>query len=267
MQQYTVAAGSDVDIAVFDSGGDGPPVVVLHGLAGSAVEFFETAERLSDFRMILLEARAHGRSTRHPHDVSREAHVSDVVRVVESLGCAPVALVGQSMGGHTAMLVAAARPDLVARLVLLEAGAGGEGAGAGGVGDFFSGWPVPFADAEAARAHLGDGPLARAWAADLEARDGGLWPRFDAAAMAATIAAVERPRWREWESVTAPTLVVYGSDGMFDEEQKARFVARGRDVRRVDLPGASHDAHLDAFEQWIDVLGRFLRLWPVHGAA
>ena len=194
MQQYTVAAEPDVDIAVFDSGGDGPSVVVLHGLAGSAVEFSETAAQLSDFRMILLEARAHGRSTRHPHDVSREAHVSDVVRVVESLDCAPVALVGQSMGGHTALLVAAARPDLVARLVLLEAGVGGEGAdGVGSVGDFFRGWPVPFADEAAARVHLGDGPLADAWITDLEPRDGGLWPRFDAYTMAATIAAVEAP--------------------------------------------------------------------------
>jgi pimeloyl-ACP methyl ester carboxylesterase len=265
MQQYTVAVEPDVDIAVFDSGGDGPPVVVLHGLAGSAVEFFETAAELSDFRMILLEARAHGRSTRHPHDVSREAHVSDVVRLVESLGCGRVALVGQSMGGHTALLVAASRPDLVARLVLLEAGVGGEGAA--GVGDFFRAWPVPFADETVARAHLGDGPLARAWIADLERRDGRLWPRFDAETMAATISAVDRPRWREWESVTAPTLVVYGESGMFTERQRTEFLARGHDVRRVDLVGGSHDAHLDAAEEWTEVLGDFLRLWTVSGAA
>jgi hypothetical protein len=45
---------------------------------------------------------------------------------------------------------------------------------------------------------------------------------------------------------------------MFSEEQKTRFVEGGSDVTRVDLAGGSHDAHLDAFEQWIEALTGFL---------
>lgn len=66
------------------------------------------------------------------------------------------------------------------------------------------------------------------------------------------------PRWAEWESVSAPTLVVYGEKGMFSEDEKSGFVERGRDVRRVDLSGASHDGHLDAFDEWVAVLRSFL---------
>jgi hypothetical protein len=51
-----------------------------------------------------------------------------------------------------------------------------------------------------------------------------------------------------------PTIVLYADGGMFSEEQKAEFVSRGRSVRRVDLTDASHDAHLDAFDQWISAL-------------
>jgi hypothetical protein len=59
-------------------------------------------------------------------------------------------------------------------------------------------------------------------------------------------------------SVSTPTLVVYADGGMFTEEQKARFVDRRAGVFRVDLVGASHDAHLDAFDQWIDALSGFI---------
>ncbi|TFC18501.1 hypothetical protein E3O19_04520 [Cryobacterium algoritolerans] len=76
--------------------------------------------------------------------------------------------------------------------------------------------------------------------------------------MVATINEAIRPRGDEWESVTAPTLVVYGEKGVFTAEEKSEFVDSGREVRRVDLAGASHDAHLDAFNSWIIALRTFL---------
>lgn len=46
----------EVSISYADTGGDGAPVVFLHGLAGSAVEFIPTAQALEpDFRSVLLE--------------------------------------------------------------------------------------------------------------------------------------------------------------------------------------------------------------------
>ena len=258
-RSFGVDVGSNVRINYFDTGGDGPPVVILHGLAGSAWEFFETARAIPEFRTILIDLRGHGRSTSIPDDLSREAFVRDVVQVIEASVNAPVTLVGQSMGGHTAMLLAGTRPDLVSKLVLLESGPGsGSAAENERIGDFFRSWPVPFPSRTAARDFLGDGPLERAWVADLEKRLDGLWPRFDADVLVATINEVIRPRWDEWESLTAPTLVVYGEEGMFTAEEKSEFVDRGRDVRRLDLAGASHDGHLDAFKSWIIALRSFL---------
>ena len=126
------------------------------------------------------------------------------------------------------------------------------------IGDFFRSWPVPFTDADAAARALGDGALASAWIDDLEQRADGLHPRFDADVMAATISHVSTPRWAEWSSVSAPTLLVYADGGMFSEEQKNRFLAHATNATRVDLVGASHDAHLDAFEQWITALCDFI---------
>lgn len=257
IREIHIEDGTAISYSVFD--GANPALVILHGLAGSGREFIPTARAFSGKKVILIDQRGHGRSSRAPADTSRAAFVGDVVRVIEAESSGQVDLVGQSMGAHTGMLVAAARPDLVRKLVLLEANEGGGSAEeSAALGDFFHSWEVPFATRAEARASLGAGPLVEAWASDLEERPGGLYPRFDPEVMVATMRSVADPRWEEWERVTAPTLVIYADGGMFTEEQKACFTSRGRNVTRVDLVGASHDAHLDAFEQWIDALTAFI---------
>jgi pimeloyl-ACP methyl ester carboxylesterase len=261
-RSFDVDTGPGVRIHGVEMGpAGGPPVVILHGLAGSAREFFATARALPEFRTVLIDLRGHGRSSRRPDDLSREAFTADVVRVIEAVVGAPVTLVGQSMGGHTAMLVAACRPDLVSRLVLLESGAGGGSEAENErLGDYFRSWPLPFADVAAAQEFLGNSPLAQAWVDDLEERPDGLRPRFEADIMVATMNGLIPPRWDEWERTAVPSLVVYGEHGMFAAEDKAEFCERGRNVRRVELAGASHDSHLDAFESWIVALRSFLQL-------
>jgi pimeloyl-ACP methyl ester carboxylesterase len=142
--ERTVLSGG-VRLTVHDHGGPGRPVLLLHGLAGHSGEWDTTAAWMSErYRVIALDQRGQGVSERHPADVSRAAYVADVIAVIEdprqeevrdggdssarTLGAPrrpePVVLVGQSLGGHTAMLVAAARPDLVRALVLVEASPG-----------------------------------------------------------------------------------------------------------------------------------------------
>lgn len=257
VRETTMDDGVSISYMVFQ--GADPAVVILHGLAGSSREFLPTAQALRGRRVVLIDQRGHGSSTRIPADTSRQAFVDDVVRVIEAEGLGVVDLVGQSMGAHTAMLTTALRPDLVRRLVLLECDADGVAfEEAKAVGDYFRAWETPYPTRKSAQAALGDRPLSRAWAADLEERQDGFYPRFDPDVMTRTLTAVMSPRWDEWESISTPTLVVYAEHGIFTGKQKDQFTARGRNVSRIDLAGASHDAHLDAFDQWIDVLRLFL---------
>ncbi|WP_232820258.1 alpha/beta fold hydrolase [Brachybacterium sp. YJGR34] len=251
-----------MSIAVTEVGGDGPPLLLLHGLAGSSREMLPTARALSDdFRVLLMDQRGHGRSSRRPADLSREAFVGDVVRVLEQRAPGERSyLVGQSMGAHTAVLAAAARPDLVAGLVLLEGHVAGDDdpGSAVGLGRFFASWPVPFADEDAARAFLGSEAIAEAWIADLETSPDGLRPRFDADIMQRTIEAVHVPRWEEWESLRVPTLAIFARSGMFSDAEKDELMRRRPGADRTDLPAGSHDAHLDAPDEWIGALRRWL---------
>lgn len=142
-------------LAWLDAGGSGSPVLLLHGLAGHAREWRDTAQALTaHHRVFALEQRGHGRSERFPTDVSRSAYVGDAVALLEQLELGPAAMVGQSLGGHTAFLVAAQRPDLVSALVVAEAGAGGPDERLPGqLREELGAWPRPFPLA-ASRARL-----------------------------------------------------------------------------------------------------------------
>lgn len=251
----------DTIVRVTETGASGPPVLLLHGLAGSSREFRPTAAALADeFRVLRVDQRGHGRSTRRPADLSRAAFVADVVAVIEQLAPGErVRLVGQSMGAHTAFLTAAARPDLVDRLVMLEGHVeGSEPSEAHALGKWFASWPLPFADTDAARDFLGYGPLPTAWIDDLEEVTGGLRPRFDADVMEPAIAAVHESRWTEWAELITPTLALFAEHGMFSAEQQEELVRRRPSTRVGHLPGASHDAHLDAYDAWVDALRAYL---------
>jgi pimeloyl-ACP methyl ester carboxylesterase len=90
-----------VRLACADYGGDGPPIVLLHGLAGHAEEWIQTASWLVESHRVLApDARGHGRSDRRPSEVSRAAHVDDVSAWLDYFGIAAVVVVGQSLGGQ-----------------------------------------------------------------------------------------------------------------------------------------------------------------------
>ena len=226
-------------------GGTGELVVLLHGLAGSARELAPLAGALVDggYRVVVPDQLGHGHRGRRPADVSRRAYVDDVLALLDE----PAWLVGQSMGAHTAMLAAAAAPDRVRGLVMIEGGVGGSADDyPERLRRFFAGWPVPFADAAAARSFLGDTPIARAWVADLERRDDGLWPRFDADVMAEAIRGVAASaRWPQWQGLTAPTMIVEGEHGTLAADEVRRMRALRPSVRHEVVAGAGHDVHLD----------------------
>ena len=136
-------------LAYRDFGGDGPPMLLLHGLAGHAEEWAQTASWLSASRRVFAtDARGHGRSERLPADVSRVALVADAACVVESLGLGPVVVVGQSLGGLVALCLASSRRELVRGLVVADASPDGgpeeADAAARAMRAALRAWPVPF---------------------------------------------------------------------------------------------------------------------------
>ncbi len=231
-----------------DHGGTGTPIVFLHGLAGHAGEWQETARRLRQtHRVIAVDQRGNGESERRPQDVSRAAYVADFVAVIDQLDLPSVALAGQSMGGQAAMLAAAAHPDRVDALVMIEAGAGGPTPdGPSHIESWLNSWPVPFASRRAAAEFFGGGARGRGWVDGLEWRTDGGWPRFDADIMVRSVLENSvRSFWDEWQKVRCPRLLVLAESGFISAEESAEMVRRRPDTTVVHVPGVGHDLHLE----------------------
>ncbi|XP_042778677.1 sn-1-specific diacylglycerol lipase ABHD11 [Panthera onca] len=99
-----------------------PALVFLHGLFGSKTNFNSIAKALAQQtgrRVLTVDARNHGDSPHSP-DMSYEAMSQDVQDLLTQLGLVPCVLVGHSMGGRTAMLLALQRPELVERLIAVD---------------------------------------------------------------------------------------------------------------------------------------------------
>jgi pimeloyl-ACP methyl ester carboxylesterase len=101
-------------------GGDGPPLVLVHGLAGAAYNFTELAPFLARrHRVLIPDLPGHGGTGPLPVVESLGDLAGHVVRVVEHEDMTPAAVLGYSMGGVVALRAAAERPDRVTALVLL----------------------------------------------------------------------------------------------------------------------------------------------------
>jgi pimeloyl-ACP methyl ester carboxylesterase len=95
------------------SGGEKPPVVLLHGLAGNGTTWAPLAHALEhDFDVVMPDARGHGASSAPRHGYRYDDHANDVVGLLRALDLARPVLLGHSMGGMTAAVVASRRAGL-----------------------------------------------------------------------------------------------------------------------------------------------------------
>ncbi len=101
--------------------GEGPPVVLLHGLLGAAQNFgaIQKAIAATGRRVLALDLRNHGRSP-HAPGMAYETMAADVAETLAAEGAWPAAVIGHSMGGKVAMALALARPEGVERLLVAD---------------------------------------------------------------------------------------------------------------------------------------------------
>jgi pimeloyl-ACP methyl ester carboxylesterase len=100
--------------------GNGVPVVLIHGTGANADCWGDCFDDLArDFRVIAYDRRSYSRSAHAPvNSVAR--HTADLVALLRLLDAAPAVLVGWSFGGPMSLRLAAASPEMVRSLVLVE---------------------------------------------------------------------------------------------------------------------------------------------------
>jgi 3-oxoadipate enol-lactonase len=231
------------------SGADGAPVLLMGGSLGTTLEMWDgqlpLAERL---RLVRHDHRGHGASPVPPAPYEIADLGRDVLALMDSLGIERASYCGSSIGGMVGIWLGANAPQRVARLVLICTSAH---------------MPPASAWRERAAAVLeagspevvADGVVERWLTPDYAAQHAGV--RADLRAMLAATAAdgyaaccgaIERMDLREdLPDVTAPTLVISGSDDPATPLEHQRLIAAA-------IPGARHEivgpaAHMAAVQQ------------------
>jgi esterase len=108
-----------MSLAVTRVGDEAVSYVFLHGLLGQGKNWSSIAKALLPAGSLLVDLPDHGRSP-WSADVSYEAMADAVAGLLRELEAPSITLVGHSMGGKVAMLVALAHPELVARLAVVD---------------------------------------------------------------------------------------------------------------------------------------------------
>jgi esterase len=100
--------------------GEGPPLIILHGLFGSSDNWVTIARQLSSSCTVILpDLRNHGVS---PHDDIHDypSMCNDLYELVISLGLSRFSVLGHSMGGKVAMLFASEYPSMIENLMVAD---------------------------------------------------------------------------------------------------------------------------------------------------
>jgi pimeloyl-ACP methyl ester carboxylesterase len=104
----------------YSTSGSGEPLVILHGLFGSARNWQSHARQFANhFQVFTVDLRNHGQSF-HADEMNYSVMAEDVAQLLYRLELAACDILGHSMGGKVAMTLALQNPDLVARLIVAD---------------------------------------------------------------------------------------------------------------------------------------------------
>lgn len=235
-----------------------PELVALHG-AGLNAHSFDPLLLALGVPALALDLPGHGRSDWRADGDYRPDHLaSDVETALEELAPAPVVLLGHSLGGLTAALVAAARPELVRALVIVDITPGvSPQRDAGSITEFIRGQRDFGSVAEivdrAVAFGIGSNRTALTRGVTLNTRtrtDGRLEWTHHLAHLPEVLPgdpALEDPQpyapiWASLQTVSAPIVLVRATHGLISPELEAEWREQLPDSRVATVPGP-HNLH------------------------
>jgi pimeloyl-ACP methyl ester carboxylesterase len=248
--------------------GDPPATLLLHGIGsyGRYWDFFADAVA-GRLRLVATDARAHGDSGRRAAHYAPEDFVADAVAVLDTLAIERAAVVGHSMGGTHAIRLAAAHPERVTYLVVVDAGPEPIPEGAERARRLSLERPESFANPDEALAYLRrTSPAYRdevythrlRWLFRKE--QGRLEWRSSSEALASIIAGARRHElWDALRAIRCPVLLVRGTrSNVLSAEVAERMVKTVTDGRFIELD-AGHNVALDRPTELADAVVAFAR--------
>jgi pimeloyl-ACP methyl ester carboxylesterase len=261
-----------------DWGGAASPVVMLHGLSGHARTWDHTAAALSDrYHVLALDQRGHGDSDWAP-EYGLRPMAQDLLAFLDALDLREVTLMGLSMGGLVSFVFAAAYPERVARMVIMDIGPEIAPAGSANVAnslaakDTFSSVAEAFAQARAANPRPADATLRHRVTHNLrELPDGTLTFKYDKELRRNPRALFDHTQdelWEAWRALSCPVLLVRGADSdVLAADTAQRMLTENPNVSFASIPDCGHSITLDSPDGLLEVVNPWLAATAAGQAA
>jgi pimeloyl-ACP methyl ester carboxylesterase len=251
-----------------DLGGAGkPPLVLLHGMLGSSRNWQTAGTDLAaHFHVLALDLRNHGRSP-HADTMSYADMMADVLAWLDEHALQRVTLLGHSMGGKVAMLLACRHPERVERLLLVDIAPKNY---------FWTGHRANFAamnelnladlrsraDAEMRfEARVPSWPMRKFLTTNLERSADGKWFwQINLPVITAALPELEKNPLAPDERFAGPTVFLAGGNSNYIEPEdhaaiRAHFPAAEIEV----LPNAGHNPHMETRAEFVAAIMRHTR--------
>ena len=255
-------AVNGLDLHVTTWRGNGPPLLLVHGISGTAATWWPIVDDLSPyFTPIAPDLRGHGNSPSPSHGYLYDDYAADVDALLADLQIDRPLILGHSLGGLVTLWWARSQPDRAAALLIedspLRSG-----------NDFipaFDRWLElnSMSTEAAAEAYALEYPawspeLCRHRAAQMTATARNVFTELRAESLAHHGA----DRIAEIAPITSPALLIHGdpdTGSMVHPADAAAFDARLANATAVRIPGGSHALHLDHRDAFLAVALPFLR--------
>ncbi|EWM14495.1 alpha/beta fold hydrolase [Kutzneria sp. 744] len=243
---------------VVEFGGSGPGIVLLHGLMGRATTWWPAAQWLVRYgRVVGLDARGHGRNTHRGGVWRTEDFASDAAAVIRDLDLGPAVVIGHSMGGLHALVLAALEPSLVRGVVVEDFAPDQRGRTVDSWRGEFSSWPTSFQSLAHVRSFFG--PVGDYFVECFEERPDGYHLIADLDDLYSIAAEWgRRDYWPFVSRVQAPLLVIEAEHTFMPAGQQEAMAARVPDGRHILVEGAGHLVQLSAPDVYRGAVEAFL---------
>jgi pimeloyl-ACP methyl ester carboxylesterase len=267
VRRKAVTVDSDRKISALAWGDGAPEIVLLHG-GGQNAHTWDTVALAMGRPLVAVDLPGHGHSDwREDHDYSPLANAVDVAVAVQDLAPSAGLVVGMSLGGLTAIRLAAAHPSLVRRLAVVDVTPGADEMKAEPIIAFLSG-PERFESFDEILDRTVQfnptrsvSSLRRGVLHNAREEAGGSWTwRYDPVrAWKAEGGITFTSLWEDVARVDAPMLLVRGAlSGVVSDDDVAELRRRQPDAEVVVVEGAGHSIQGDRPVELAGILDRFL---------
>lgn len=253
-----------VELAFSEHGTKGPPLIVLHGLFGSARNWTRIAKELSaSHRVYALDLRNHGASPSLSSMTYAEM-AADVAEFVAAHGIDRPVVMGHSMGGKVAMQLALERPELPAGLIVVDIAPVAYGHD---MLDYIAAMQMLDLSGETRRSELeeelreevADSGVTAFLMTNLERANGGFQWRVNLTAISAGMSNITGFSPPEGAVYGGPAAFVAGENSAYVRDaHKARIAELFPKSRIVTIKDAAHWVHADQPEAFVRTVEAFL---------